>query len=213
MAKGPEYIDPRIRRTRKLLQQAFFELVKERAFDAITVQDIAERATLNRATFYMHFVDKFALLNYTIGELFLENLNARLGENPPCKLRALILTTCEFLKKANEYSTGCNQFAPLLESKVKNLIRETLYVELKSRNPKKSRTDADLGLAATVASWAIFGAALEWSRSERAANAEAFTEQVIPLILASLEISSGGTCGKGSKPVSPSRNTAASTRT
>ena len=50
-------IDPRVTRTRKLLLDAFVSLQAEKAFDDITVQDIATRATVNRATVYAHFVD------------------------------------------------------------------------------------------------------------------------------------------------------------
>ncbi|MBI4304912.1 MAG: TetR family transcriptional regulator, partial [Chloroflexi bacterium] len=48
--KNPQ--DPRVKRTRKLLHDAFDSLLSEKSFEAITVQDIAERATVNRATFY-----------------------------------------------------------------------------------------------------------------------------------------------------------------
>lgn len=55
--------DPRVKRTRQLLMQAFMELLKEKKdISSISVQDIAERATLNRATFYAHFEDKYAFL-------------------------------------------------------------------------------------------------------------------------------------------------------
>jgi AcrR family transcriptional regulator len=47
-------MDPRVRRTRKLLQDALRSLLFERRFSRISVQDIAERATVNRATFYAH---------------------------------------------------------------------------------------------------------------------------------------------------------------
>ena len=51
-------LDPRVRRTRKLLESALRELLRERSYDEISVSDIAERATVNRATFYAHFLDK-----------------------------------------------------------------------------------------------------------------------------------------------------------
>ncbi len=60
--------DPRVKRTRKLLQAALIELLAEKSFEAITVHDIAERSTINRATFYAHFVDKYALLATWIRE-------------------------------------------------------------------------------------------------------------------------------------------------
>lgn len=49
--------DLRIRRTRKLLMQALIKLTVEKGFAAITVQDIANRAMVNRATFYRHYLD------------------------------------------------------------------------------------------------------------------------------------------------------------
>ena len=55
-----ERVDPRVKRTRKLLQQAFLELFQEKGFASISIQDITERATVNRATFYAHFPDKYA---------------------------------------------------------------------------------------------------------------------------------------------------------
>jgi AcrR family transcriptional regulator len=54
--------DPRVIRTHKILQEALIELTAERGFDAITVGDIAKRATVNRATFYRHYQDKYDLL-------------------------------------------------------------------------------------------------------------------------------------------------------
>ena len=55
-------LDPRVRRTRQLLHEALRKLLDQKRFDDITVQDITEAATLNRATFYAHYPDKFALL-------------------------------------------------------------------------------------------------------------------------------------------------------
>lgn len=54
--------DRRIERTRQLLLQALFSLVQEKGFDAVTVQDIIDRANVGRSTFYVHFVDKEDLL-------------------------------------------------------------------------------------------------------------------------------------------------------
>src|SRR5579864_344430 len=63
-------VDPRVKRTHQLLQQALQELSQEKCFASITVQDIAERATLNRATFYAHFEDKYELVDSIIREQF-----------------------------------------------------------------------------------------------------------------------------------------------
>jgi AcrR family transcriptional regulator len=55
--------DLRVRRTRKLLKSALIELTIEKGFAAVTVQDIADRAMVNRATFYRHCLDKYDLLD------------------------------------------------------------------------------------------------------------------------------------------------------
>ena len=54
--------DRRVERTRQLLLRALFPLIQEKGFDAVTVQDIIDRADVGRSTFYVHFVDKEDLL-------------------------------------------------------------------------------------------------------------------------------------------------------
>jgi AcrR family transcriptional regulator len=50
--------DRRVQRTRKLLQKALIELITERGYDAITIQDIVDRANIGRTTFYLHYNSK-----------------------------------------------------------------------------------------------------------------------------------------------------------
>ena len=61
--------DPRVKRTRQLIQDAFVALVGEKGFENVTVQHIAERAPVNRATFYSHYHDKYDLLDKSIEEM------------------------------------------------------------------------------------------------------------------------------------------------
>ena len=62
--------DPRVRRTRKLLQQALIEGAVEKGFAALTVRDITERAMVNRSTFYRHYLDKYDLLEQHLNEIY-----------------------------------------------------------------------------------------------------------------------------------------------
>jgi AcrR family transcriptional regulator len=50
--------DRQVRRTRELLQQALIDLIGEQRYDAITIQDIADRANVGRTTFYLHYSSK-----------------------------------------------------------------------------------------------------------------------------------------------------------
>src|SRR5689334_12633624 len=91
-------VDPRIVRTRELLGQAFMALMSEQEFEKITVQDITGRAGVNRATFYAHFEDKYALMNYMIEGQFqtaVRNRLPKVAEFSPENLRLLTLATCD----------------------------------------------------------------------------------------------------------------------
>lgn len=180
-------IDPRVKRTRALIEQAFNELLAEKAFQTISVQDITERAEINRSTFYAHFSDKYALLESSITQIFRQELERRTlsachysAEN----LRALIVTVCDFITQANAHcKPSDSQFEILIEKQVKQEIRELLAYWL-----EKSGSTADSQRAATAASWAIYGLALQWSSDKKHGKAETFAAQISPQIAAILQL-------------------------
>ena len=55
-------LDRRVRRTRRALADALMSLLNEKRYEAVTVQDILDRADVGRSTFYAHFLDKDSLL-------------------------------------------------------------------------------------------------------------------------------------------------------
>lgn len=50
--------DRRAQRTRELLQMTMIELIREHGYEAITIQDIVDRANVGRTTFYLHYTSK-----------------------------------------------------------------------------------------------------------------------------------------------------------
>jgi AcrR family transcriptional regulator len=179
--------DPRVTRTRGLLEQAFMEVVAEKGFQSVSVQDITGKAGLNRATFYAHFPDKYALLDHIIRMQFRRELEKRTlnvctfsMEN----LQALIITVCEFISTA---SSHCNppssQFESLMETQVKAQVQELVQNWI-----EKLDTNIEANIAATAASWAIYGLALEWSRDKKHIPVDRFVEKVLPLIAANLRL-------------------------
>jgi hypothetical protein len=54
--------DRRVQRTQQFLEAALLSLIKEKEFDAISVQEIIDRANVGRATFYAHYDNKEDLL-------------------------------------------------------------------------------------------------------------------------------------------------------
>lgn len=62
--------DLRVRRTRKLLQDALIQLTVEKGFPNVTIRDLCERALVNRSTFYRHYLDKYDLLDQFMDEVY-----------------------------------------------------------------------------------------------------------------------------------------------
>jgi AcrR family transcriptional regulator len=61
-------VDRRILKSQEAIKKAFIELMSERSFDDITIQDISDRANVSRGTIYLHYTDKFDLLDKLIEE-------------------------------------------------------------------------------------------------------------------------------------------------
>jgi AcrR family transcriptional regulator len=182
--------DPRVVRTRQLILQAFTELLQEKSFQAITIHDIAARATINRVTFYAHFADKYALLEYAIREMIRQRLYSRMPEGAPYSqenLAQLILTVCEFL---GEIGRVCppphGQMEPLMEKQIKAELNEILAGWLSEEPAGVSPQTPTPEQAAMVASWAIYGAAVQWTHQEQKIPAGEYVGQILPLILGSM---------------------------
>jgi len=189
MIATPE-IDPRIKRTRQLLFKALAELLMEKNFDAITMQDIAERSTLNRGTIYDHFADKFALLEAMVSGQFHELFHSRMGDaTGTCQgtVRQLILTVCVFLGGLMSCCMGRQRpFEPVVESTVRTIVRRFLLEGL-TMHGGKAKSQADAELRATAASWVICGTVLDWSR-ERKCAPDTLAEEVLELLAGILHL-------------------------
>ncbi len=72
-------MDPRIARTRSSLREALFALTREHALDEISISDIAERAGINRSTYYQHYSDKDTLLAEALDAV----IDDAIGPEPP----------------------------------------------------------------------------------------------------------------------------------
>jgi AcrR family transcriptional regulator len=176
-------LDPRIRRTRKLLQDALRKLLAEKEFDKISVQDITEAATLNRATFYAHYADKFALLGELIRVSFLELLAQRdVQFDGGCStaFQVIILAVCDYLTELQAtHSSNQHQFEPFVEATVIDQIRVVL-LDGYERHPTERSIPPDL-IAAT-ASWAIYGAVKQWVSTPDHVAAEEFVNTAVELV-------------------------------
>jgi AcrR family transcriptional regulator len=186
-----EKLDPRVRRTRQLLEQAFMEEIQEKGFQAVSVQDIAERAGVNRATFYAHFEDKYALLDHSIRQGFRQEIEKRMlnaCHYTADNLRNLIVAVCEFVSNT---SSRCKHVQPQFESLVETQVRAQLQ-ELLENWVERAGSEFAPKTAATAASWALYGLALQWSHEKKPVPVEQYAREVTPLIVSNLKLREEG---------------------
>ncbi len=166
-------LDPRVVRTRHLLLHAFDELLKEqRAIRDISIQSITERAKVNRITFYAHFTDKYELLQFWKRELFRRELAKYQQNTEMLTLEGLIYMVLDFMQYYQRMRKQVNQqFEPLFEAAIQEEIQATLL----------HVSNVDEGVAVFL-TWAIFGSANEWSRSEQRVSKEVMADRLLQLV-------------------------------
>ena len=167
--------DPRILRSRRMLMDALARLLMKKEFVDISVQEIADDATLNRATFYLHYPDKNALLQAMTESRFRDLIERRSITFTDCNgaLRAIALGVCDYLAE----STGCpGQLARIpLEGSIIPIV-EGMFKEGLALHGTAPGVDA--GLLATTAAWAVFGAARRWFRTPGRIPAEEMAARI-----------------------------------
>ena len=163
--------DPRITRTRNLIRDALREMVHEKPFSEISVQDIAERATINRATFYAHFEDKFALLE----DLVRTNYGSELAEHDPHAasdvselLEAITLVTAEHVRGHKRCKVD-KEFEPQIERAMQDVLYTFLLTAL---------GDA----AALVVSSAVIGVTMQWRAGKYKLPVEDLVERLVTVL-------------------------------
>jgi AcrR family transcriptional regulator len=174
-----EVTDPRIVRSRRMLMDALFKLLTEKEFDTISIQEIADEATLNRATFYLHYPDKNALLQAMTAARFRELIQARGLSFTDCDgaLRAIALGVCDYLAKTMKCPS---QLARLpLEGSIIPAI-EGMFQEGAKHHTVPAGVDT--ALLATTAAWAMFGAARSWLQTPDRIPAEEMAAKIEAMV-------------------------------
>lgn len=171
--------DPRILRSRKMLMEALLRLLNRKEFDHISIQEITDEATLNRATFYLHYPDRNALLQAMTAARF-RDLIARRGLSfTDCDgaLRAIALGVCDYLAE----TTGCpSQLTRMpLEGAIIPVV-EGMFQEGAANH--QALPGVDPALLGTTAAWAIFGAARRWYQTTDRIPAEEMATRIEAMV-------------------------------
>jgi AcrR family transcriptional regulator len=158
-----------------MLMDSLVRLLKKKEFEDISVQEIADEATLNRATFYLHYPDKNALLQAMTEVRFRNLIDRRAITFTDCHgaLRAIALGVCDYLAE----STSCpSQLARMsLEGSIIPVV-EGMFNEGLALHGMAPGVDP--ALLATTAAWAVFGAARSWFQTTNRIPAEEMAAKI-----------------------------------
>lgn len=134
----------RTTRTRESIFESLFELLEEKDFDKITIQNLTERAQINRATFYAHFQDKYELVDEIIRksaeELIQKHTNGVCAFTKDNMIQ-LVFAAFEYHQQVKKKCRrNYNKIIPLLSSKLVNALKHYLNLSMQEIYSDDERT-------------------------------------------------------------------------
>ncbi|WP_080834493.1 TetR/AcrR family transcriptional regulator [Cohnella massiliensis] len=166
-------IDRRILRTRGMIGDAFLDVLAERSFDSISVLDVAERANINRSTFYAHYRDKEELLESMIEDklqLLTDSLKAEAlraaspvgGGAIPDEPDSFLVTLFQHIfENGKFYRILFSQEGLRFAEKLYDRVREGLYTRIAGLHMEQKLL-VQMDILLDYSSSAIVGIARKW---------------------------------------------------
>ncbi|PAB01385.1 TetR/AcrR family transcriptional regulator C-terminal domain-containing protein [Enterococcus canintestini] len=127
-------VDRRILKTKKAIKAAFIDLIMKNEIDAISIAMITEQADIGRKTFYLHYYDKYDLMDQIIAE-YLGQLGLRCDQNK-MKCLGFEASTLEWFTFLDE---NFSLFARLFQSKAATSFRKQFLVFVGEQLRKKEK--------------------------------------------------------------------------
>ncbi len=172
----PKRVDPRALRSRKMLKEAVFSLLAENIeISQLTVQKIANRAELNRATFYLHYEDINDLLRQIAHEIF-DDLSMKVEPLLEVKSSNEQEQLVTFLNYFYEYQ---KIFAVLVEhtgfkNQLSNLLKNTIEKRRDARDINSTKGGASVDIVAS----SLLGIIMWWIKEGTEYSAEYIADQI-----------------------------------
>jgi AcrR family transcriptional regulator len=163
-------------------------LLAERDYAEISIGDIAERATVNRATFYAHYTDKQDLLAGMLRQEFEDLIFTRLFPGVPFRTENVVALSVVVFQFMGSLLGGCAKKASELGPLASPIVQETLCVHIKKwlevdPDAMTYFSGASRSAVAGALSWSIYGGALEWSRLAHRKPADKASKEIVSLFL------------------------------
>jgi AcrR family transcriptional regulator len=171
-------LDPRAIRTRRALRQGFLDLLEILPFNQITPQQIAEKAGVVRASFYLHYASKQTMLDEIAKDALTElyNMGSRALDEGGSKAAAL--ANCRHIENNKSL------WSALLNGGAQGIVREELLNLARKDSDERSmvgdRLPIELGY--TFSSTVMMEIIAWWLRQEEYYSAEFVAELMVGLV-------------------------------
>ena len=180
--------DRRSKRTRQLLGSALVELMLEKRYDAITIQDILDRANIGRSTFYAHYKDKEDLLISEVARVIheLDKYTSALGQAP-----GALLPSLEFFRHVQQQRRLIHAFVwghsvEMLRRDFQALLRKIVERNLLSLSGGTFSSSVPLPVAASFVASTFLLLLSWWFENDMQYSPEAMDEMFQTLVMPSI---------------------------
>ena len=168
--------DNRSERTKRLLVDTMFSLLESHTFENISVNDICVAASLSRATFYVHFEDKYELVLRCL-EQFMEEIERHSGEDYTELIRTLV--TAVEVKKRAFHKLFTSRENRELSTMLLNFFSDHITTELSRQQANGTSFPAPVPVIGMFYAYGMSGVITKWVIGEL----EFGKEELIKIIL------------------------------
>ena len=172
-------------RSRRLIRSAFLELLREKAYEKITVTDIVTRADINRSTFYAHYPDVRGLVEEIVGEAI--NHSTELADR--LNIREFLEDPMPFLRELTSYGSDNKELYALLcrsdfaQRQMEHLMRTLIDSALRSPAfPDQLRSSPEFRIHISFFVGGTLSLYTMWLQGELDCSVEDITSQLSQLI-------------------------------
>lgn len=176
-------MDPRVLRTRKLIMDAFIDLSMRKDFKNITIKDITTAATVNRATFYYHFMDKYDLLEKVLSESIMREVIQEVSAHEEINRKTLEAIFYSVIKFLTSLNNQCQKSYEAFTPQIETIFKYELQIFFLEWGQKQwsNRNKMEIEAVAVMLSWALYGAANHWMDNQTT-QPEDYVKQLVHLI-------------------------------
>lgn len=169
--------DRRVAKTLDAIETAFLESLNEKTLQKLTINDVTDRANINRSTFYEYFTDKYALFNHIVRKTFekkmLEHLKDDFGTYSDENMGNIIMAVSEYFQYLNVICPPADRhLRPIAEAQVQVVLYEALMCWYPPDGKNMPSTKA------LFISWAIFGTLLDGIANGNAKDLDGLIKKV-----------------------------------